>query len=134
MVFVTRSSTSDSSFARVKFDVEVFGPRRIRRDERQVDFGLHGLRQVRSLAFSAASFKRCRASLSLRKSMPCSFLNSSAKKVDDARIKIFTAEEGIAVGGFDFEHAIADFKDGYVERPAAKVIDRDRAGFFLSRP
>ena len=31
------------------------------------------------LAFSAASFRRCRASLSLRRSMPCSFLNSSAR-------------------------------------------------------
>ena len=31
-------------------------------------------------AFSAASFKRCRASLSFLRSIPCSFLNSPAKK------------------------------------------------------
>jgi hypothetical protein len=31
------------------------------------------------LAFSASSFRRCRASLSLRRSTPCSFLNSSAR-------------------------------------------------------
>ena len=31
------------------------------------------------LAFSAASFRRCSASLSPRRSMPCSFLNSSAR-------------------------------------------------------
>ena len=30
------------------------------------------------LAFSAASFSRCRAIWSLRRSIPCSFLNSSA--------------------------------------------------------
>ena len=32
-----------------------------------------------TLAFSAASFRRCRARASLRRSMPCSFLNSSAR-------------------------------------------------------
>ncbi len=31
------------------------------------------------LAFSAASFRRCRASLSFVRSMPCSFLNSPAR-------------------------------------------------------
>ncbi|MNE15758.1 hypothetical protein D3C80_1086790 [compost metagenome] len=31
------------------------------------------------LAFSASSFRRCRASLSVRRSTPCSFLNSSAR-------------------------------------------------------
>ena len=47
-------------------------------DEGQVDLGL--LADDSSiLAFSAASFRRCRASLSLRRSMPCSFLNSSAR-------------------------------------------------------
>ena len=30
-------------------------------------------------AFSAASFSRCSASLSLRRSMPCSLRNSSAR-------------------------------------------------------
>jgi len=31
----------------------------------------------------------------------------------------------VAVGGFDFEHAVADFEDGHVERAAAEVEHRD---------
>ena len=53
------------------------------------------------------------------------FLELFREVVDDAHVKIFTAEERVAVGGFDFEQAVVDFKDGNVERTAAKVIDRD---------
>ena len=32
---------------------------------------------------------------------------------------------GVAVGGLDFKHAVADFEDGNVERAAAQIVDGD---------
>src|SRR6478736_1240825 len=34
---------------------------------------------------------------------------------DEAHVEIFTAEEGVAVGGLHLEHAVADFKNRNVE-------------------
>ena len=72
-----RSSTSISSLARLIFIVRCFGP--------EASAVMNGrlisvciVLESSILAFSAASFRRCRASLSPRRSMPYSFLNSSA--------------------------------------------------------
>jgi hypothetical protein len=61
-------------------------------------------------------------------------LNSSARIIDDAHVEILAAEEGVAVGRLHLEHAVADFQHRDVEGAAAEVVDRDRAGSFLSRP
>ena len=45
--------------------------------------------------------------------------------VHDAIVPIVAAQMGVAVGGFDFKNAVADFQDGNIERAAAQVIDRD---------
>src|SRR5439155_6307891 len=45
--------------------------------------------------------------------------------VDNAIVPIVATEVGVTVRGFDFEDAIADFKDGDIERPAAEVIHSD---------
>ena len=78
MVFCTRSSTSDSSLARVSFMFRCFGPA-----ASAVMYGrlisVCWLKDSSILAFSEASFRRCIASGSLRTSMPLSFLNSSAR-------------------------------------------------------
>ena len=47
------------------------------------------------------------------------------KVVHDAHVKVFTTEERVAIGGFHFEQAVVDLKNGHVECTAAKVIDRD---------
>ena len=47
------------------------------------------------------------------------------KIVDDSRIEIFAAEEGVAVDRLHLEHAVADLEHRDVERAAAEVIDRD---------
>ena len=74
----TRSSTSASSFARVSLMFICLGPPasavmkgRLTSVSMAVDSSI--------LAFSAASLRRCRAILSLRMSMPWSFLNSVAR-------------------------------------------------------
>ena len=51
------------------------------------------------------------------------------QKFDKLAVKVFTAQERVAIGRFHFENAVAHFEDGDVERTAAKVVDRD--GFIL---
>ena len=87
------------------------------------------------LAFSAASFRRCSASLSLAQVDALLLLELVGQIVDEPHVEVFAAEEGVAVGRLHLEHAVADFEDRDVEGAAAEVVDRDRAGScFLSRP
>ena len=78
IVRLTRSSTKDSNLARVSFTFKCFGP--------EASAVMNGkftsvcMEDDNSIfAFSAASFKRCKAIVSLRRSIPASFLNSSAR-------------------------------------------------------
>ena len=45
--------------------------------------------------------------------------------IHDAVVPVVAAEVGVAVGGLDFKHAVADFQHGDVERAAAEVIYGD---------
>ena len=76
-------------------------------------------------AFSAASFRRCKRHLVFGQVNECLFFELVREVVDDAHVKVFTAKERVAVGGFYFEQAVVDFEDGHVECTATKVIDRD---------
>ena len=58
--------------------------------------------------------------------MPCSSSKPGHQPVDDARVEVLAAEERVAGGGDDLEHAVADLEDRDVERAAAEVVDRDR--------
>ncbi len=49
--------------------------------------------------------------------------------VDDALVDVVAAQVRVAVGGFHFDDAVADFEDGDVEGAAAEVVNRD--GFVL---
>ena len=40
-------------------------------------------------------------------------------------IKVFTAQKRIAIGGFHFENAIANFQNGNVKCAAAQIINRN---------
>ncbi len=73
-----RSSTSASSLARVSLMLRCLGPAwSAVMKGRLTSVCIDALSSI--LAFSAASLRRCSASRSLRRSMPCSFLNSSAR-------------------------------------------------------
>ena len=43
------------------------------------------------------------------------------QKIHDAQIKVFPAQMGVAVGGFDLKHSVPDFKDGDVKGAAPQV-------------
>ena len=49
--------------------------------------------------------------------------------VDNALVKIITAEEGVAGGGFYLEDTFSDFQNGNIKGAATEVIDSD--GFVL---
>ena len=51
--------------------------------------------------------------------------------VHDALVKVVAAEVGVAVGGQNFDDAVADVQDGDIERAAAEVIDHDLLLGFL---
>ena len=78
------------------------------------------------LAFSAASLSRCRAILSLLRSMPLSLLELGHHPVDDGLVEVVAAEVRVAVGGLDLEDALAELEDGDVEGAAAQVEHEDR--------
>src|SRR5471032_2148269 len=100
MVRSIRSSTSDSSFARVIFRFKCF--------------------------FQALQRKHVAAQIDA-----LILLELADDVFDDALVKIFAAEERVAVGREHFELLLAvnirDLDDRYVERAAAQVVHRDLA-------
>jgi len=54
--------------------------------------------------------------------------------VDQAQIEIFSAQVRVAVGGFDFEHSVAEFEDRNVESTSAQIEYGDFFIRFLIEP
>ena len=139
MVRSIRSSTSDSNLARVILMRQVLGTGGVGRDVGQVDVGLLALEDSSILAFSAASFRRCRASTSFFRSTPLLFLELGDDVVDDALVEVFAAQEGVAVGRQHFElvspsmSAISMMEMSKVPPPRSNTAIL-RSPFFLSRP
>ena len=59
------------------------------------------------------------------------FFKFIRKVVDQAHVKIFTAQVGIAVGGFDFKNAVPDIQNGNVKSTSAEVKNQDFLFSFL---
>ena len=97
-------------------------------DEWQVDIRTHDGGQL-DLGFFACflqSLVRHRITFQFEAVLCFEFFSNP---VHDAGIEIITAEMAVAVGGFDFEDAIRQIQDGYIESAAAEVIDEE-AMFF----
>ena len=77
------------------------------------------------LAFSAASFKRCKRLAVVGQVDAVVFFEFFDQMIHDALVEIVAAQEGIAAGGTHLEDAIAHIQNGDVEGAAAQVVDRD---------
>ena len=116
-------------------DVQVFRARSVSRDVGQVDIGLRAVGQL-DLGFFSGFFQALQGQHVFAQVHALFFLELGNDEVDDALVKVFAAQEGVAVGGQHFKLLftvhIGDLDDGDVKRAAAQVIDRDLAvAFFL---
>ncbi len=102
----------------------------IRRDERQVDFGLLRGREF-DLGLFGSFLEALQSELVVLQIDALVLLELGRQVLDQAHVKIFTAEEGVAVGRLHFEDAIADFEHRDIERAAAKVVNGDGLAVLL---
>lgn len=83
------------------------------------------------LAFSAASLSLCIAISVLGKVYAGIPFEVFYQPINNLVIEVVAAEVGIAVGGKHFEHAVAYFEYGYIERAAAEVVNHNLLAAFL---
>ena len=111
----------------------MFRPRRIRRDERQIDLGLSGCRQL-DLGLLRGLFQALPGQIVVSQIDALLLLEFVGQIVNKAHVEVFAAEERISVGGFDLKHTFTDIQDGYIERTATEIIDRNLALLLLLQP
>ena len=110
------------------FQRQMFRAGSVGRNVRQVDFGLLAGRQLDFGFFRRIleALQRQYVGLQINAGFLLEFLNDV---VDQALVKVFAAEEGVAVGREDFKLLFAldvsDFDDRNIEGAAAEVIDGD---------
>ena len=118
-----------------QLDVEVFGAGCIGRDVGQVDVGGLAAGQL-DLGFFGSFFQALQRQHVVFQINALFFFELGDHVVDDALVKVFTAQEGVAVGGkhleLFFAIHIGNLDDGYVKSAAAQVVHGDFAvAFFL---
>ena len=102
----------------------------VRRDERQVDLGLRGGRQL-DLRLLGGFLQPLQRELVAAQVDALLLLEFVGQVVDEPHVEVFAAQERVAVRRLHFEHAVADLQHRHVERAAAEVVDRDGAGLLL---
>ena len=109
---------------------QVLGTGGIRRDERQVDFGLLRGRKL-DLRLFGGFLQTLKRKLVVLQVDAVVFLEFSCKIFDETHVEVFTAEERVAIGGLHLEHAVADFQNRDIEGAAAKVINSNGLAILL---
>ena len=120
----TRSAVSSLNLARVSLRSRCLGPSDVAVMKGRLIW-VSCTEDSSILAFSAASFRRCMAILSLRQVDALGVLELGHQPLDDLVVPVVAAELGVARGGLDLEDALADLEHRDVEGPAAEVEDED---------
>jgi hypothetical protein len=94
-------------------------------DERKVDRGLGDLGEL-DLCLLRCLLETLQGHLVGREIHAVGVLELLDHPVDDLLVPVVAAELGVAGGGLDLEHTLADLEQRHVERPAAEVEDEDR--------
>ena len=130
MVRVMRSSISASSLARVTFMARCLGPLASAVMNGRLTSVCIAL-ESSILAFSARLLQALERELVLAQVDAVLLLELVGEVAEEPHVEVLAAEEGIAVGGLDLEHPVADLQDRDVEGAAAQVVDRDGAAALL---
>ena len=102
--------------------VQVLGTAGVRRDEGQVDLGLHRRREF-LLGVLGGFLQALQRLAILAQVNALLLLELRGQPLDDALVEIVAAQEGVAVGGAHFDQALAHVEDRDVKGAAAQVID-----------
>ena len=114
-----------------ELDVQVLRSGGVRRDEGQIDVGGIGGRK-RDFGFFRFFFQALERDRVVAEVDSVFGFEAVDEPGNDAFVEIIAAELRVAVGGFDFKNAVADFENGNVIRSAAEVVNRDFfVGFFI---
>ena len=104
--------------------VQMLRPRGVGGDERKIDVGRHGRRQL-DLRLLPCLLETLQRHFVFRQIDALILLEFVDDPVDEALVDVVAAEVCVTVGRLDFDDAFADFEDRDVERAAAEVVDGD---------
>jgi hypothetical protein len=116
-----------------QLDGEMLRPVLIRGNERQIDVGLGGAREL-DLCLLGRILEPLQRKAVLAQVDAILLAEFVGQIVDDPLVEIFAAEERVAVRRFDLEDAVAYLEYRNVERASAKVVDGDLAATLLFEP
>ena len=109
---------------------QVLRPGLVSGDERQVDLGLLGRRQL-DLRLLRGFFQALQGQPVVAQVDAVLALELIREIIDQAHVEVLAAQEGVAVGGLHLEHAVADLQHRDVERAAAEVVHGDALAILL---
>src|SRR5215211_9078522 len=113
--------------------VQVLGAVLVRGDERQVDRGARGRREL-SLGLLGRLDEPLGRHLVFREVYALALLELRDHPLDDLGVEVVAAEVVVAARGLDLEDPVSELEDGDVERPAAEVEDQDGLVLLLVQP